>query len=267
MLTLDNLATIRHSKELRRQMLAVMTGIDVQRLRDFETGRDRTEPWYDEALKLAQALDTTILDLITSGSLTASAFGPAMPGDVDLFRAGVRLPLSLACRVALKLGLEQPEMLQQHRIYQQIWSVIASNERGAEPGQCPWCLATIAAGDPHRPTCLPHNLMGLRRPDLVATPIATLPKPEKAGMRGTSGIAYSLAALRKQNGLTQRQLADAVGINPSYLARIERCEVPLTKVNATRMALLWGCDVLDLYRKSPEQAAQVSTHDDLDYAY
>lgn len=260
MTTLANLKATRLSKGVTAPVLASITGIEHDRIKELEslTVSKRSEPWLDEAALLSRALCTEgITPLITSDNLTACDLGLDVGGDLDAYRAGLRIPLSSACRIAVQLGLPDPELLIPDTLHRQVWDVLNATERHPEAaGWCAWCGADIFSGKPHLPTCLPDNLWG--RDYTLRDTITATPRPERAGNSGlsTSGKGWGLKAFRNSlnggEGVTQRELADAVDIDRNHYARMERCELPLTLTNARRMASHWRVDVDTFYRKPGE---------------
>lgn len=264
-LALHSLSAIRAKSGLtKRNIFDITTAahrkhgpITIERLRELENGPIRAEPWLDEAVDLARILllpgvvsmmwhgkagiDTH--SRITSGDLTHFDLGHEMPDEVDLLLAGVRLPLSMACRLAVRFGLDDPIHLEQLPVHQQIWATLERNERGAGLGECPWCRS--AQGAPHLPTCLPANIWSARSTAPYAT--ATAPQPAKPGGRGLARMAKGLKDARKASRLTQAQVASSVGVHPNYLARIEQLKHPLSDAHAINIARILGCSVKDLF--------------------
>lgn len=261
MLTLANLSTIRVARGLLRPHLASVTGIDVERIRDFETGKRLCEPWLDEALLISRALCVGgIAPLISSEPLTTIDLGRALPDDLDMLYSGVRLPLSLACRIAVRLGLPDPDQLtMQSPLPMQVWDVLEQCERTAVAGICPWCLAERALGQPHSDTCLPRALWGPRSG--LMRRVGRKPKPERRGDRDGAGPAWGLRELRKASGMTQAELARYAGINASYMARLERCNDVTRLRIAEKFAAALHVDVAAIYRRDENSpaGAQVSS--------
>lgn len=57
-----------------------------------------------------------------------------------------------------------------------------------------------------------------------------------------------IAELRKQAGLTQRQLADAVGVDPSTIRNWERNRAFIeTLVRVSKLCEVLSCETADLY--------------------
>lgn len=254
MLTLDNLMRTRSAKDLRRDILARITGIPGDRIKDFETGKERLEPWLDEAALLARCLCVGgIINLInTSGSLTDCDIGTHLVSDIAYLRAGSRLPLSMACRLTIKLGLRDPIELIPDRVGLQTWDLVARNERGAGPGECPVCLADTYAGAGHLPTCLGDIVYGAR--DIGRDTLGPRPRVERYGERraGGSGTAFGLKDVRLAARLTQKQVADAIGMSQSYIAQMERGETPMRVAKAEALAQVLRIDVAEIYKRAPD---------------
>jgi transcriptional regulator with XRE-family HTH domain len=244
LLTLSNLRPVRVEKGLTRPQLATLTDIDPQRLKSLEL---RTaEPWFDEAVVLSRILRTPISTLITSGSLTSSDYGPAHERDTALWRTGARSPLSLACRVAEAFGLDDPAELTQGALARQVWEIIGANDRHPEyAGVCPWCAADVGLGERHLETCLPNNLWGSALPGEDDVPAALKPAVKQARTKGIA--AHNLKTHRDKAHMIQKEVADLLGINPNYYARIERGDVPLTTAHADKLAAHYGVDRAALY--------------------
>lgn len=250
------LKPVYQSRSVTPSILSTLSGIPKARLLKLANSVGQEEPWFDEAVTLARVLNTGgILPLIASGNLTDIPMGFHLDADVDALRAGLRLPLSLACRLAVRFGLDDPIDLVVTERMMQIWSVLEASERNPEAvGWCPWCIADILAGEAHLPTCLPNNLWGPR--DIVdARTLGYIPRPTGSNhtRRGFSKTAYGVAALRKSLGLTQPRMAEQVGMASNYLARIEQGNTPLTLRYAERIAAAFNVTVESLY------AAPVST--------
>lgn len=269
-LSLPALSAIRVRAGLTKHNIVDITAaanrpISMVRLRELENGPIRSEPWLDEAIDLARILllpgivpmmwdrDQSLsrFEAKTLGDLTLFDLGREQPDEVDLLKRGVRLPLSMACRLAARFGLPDPIYLEQLPVHQQIWSVVEAGERTGGPLMCPWCLGTpvAGAGTPieHLPTCLPANVWGGRSTAPYAT--AGMPKPLRPGSKGSARLAWGLASRRKAKGITQGQLASDVGLHPGYISRIEQARHPLTEAHATNMARLLGCSVEDLFAR------------------
>ena len=76
-------------------------------------------------------------------------------------------------------------------------------------------------------------------------------------------LGATIRRLRKQKGLTQRQLAEAVGIDFTYLSKIENGKLPYTPSAGTlkRLAAELGADELELLRladKLPEGVQKIA---------
>ena len=239
MLTLSNLKDLRVAKHTRRVYLENLCGISQDRIRSLELGL--SEPWYHEARTLARTLNCTILGLITvSGSLTQAVDrGDDLPHDLAVWRSGVRVPLSLAARVAVMLGLTEFEDLEVGALDRQIWDVVESNERHPTAlGFCPWCAADVLEGD-HLPTCLPNNLYGMNAADVLGASGPAAVTPKRRGR--VPGIkAHGLKALREARRMTQKEVGALIGIGSNYYARLERGDVPLNTGHADVLAAYYG---------------------------
>lgn len=258
---LHMLKLIRGSRNLTPQILSDVTGIPVLRIRALENASTRDEPWLDEAWKLARAVGTAgILQLVsTSGDLTDLDLDFPMVSDMDVWRSGARLPLTLACRLAIQFGVNDPYHLVVEEGHRQIWDIVSTNERGAEPGCCPWCLADMFPSEDtptprHAPWCLPDNLWGRR--DLIdKAELGHMPRTRTAGAKRTSTAkGWGLKALRCRLMKTQKQFAEAIGMDPTYYPRVERCEQALALKYAERVAAAFRVDVASLYVKPEDQA-------------
>lgn len=250
--TLDLLKTTRMTRGVTPRNITDLTGIDPARFLELETKTKskRKQPYLDEAVTIARVLGTDgILPLITSGDLTQIEAGIDTGHDLPALHAGVRLPLNVAVRLTCKLGLADPAQLLPSALHQQLWSVLASNERGAAPGECPWCLASIAEGEPHRPTCLPHNLF--QRDAQFDYDAGALIKEPDRSVNSSSGTGHGLRALRESRHLTQAEMAGKLGLNPNHYARMERLEIPVTTTNADKLATLFEIDPASIYAKEP----------------
>ena len=259
---LTGLRNIVQSREMTRATLHAVTGLPLPRLADLI--RADHEPYLDEAVLLQRCLGLSgVRYLMTSGNLTLSSLnlGVPLPDDLDMLRAGVRLPLSLACRVALKLGLDDPSELVVSPRHRQIWDVLSLNERGhpSTVGTCPWCCAQVRE-EGHLPTCLPHNLWGPRERSVAPPNLSVLPRPAAPGKsRRASGFAKGLRREREAFGVKQQDLATVIGIRPDYLCKIENGHLTLTVERATEIARHLQCDVAALYREDlPDDATSAA---------
>lgn len=262
--TLGNLAHVRMSIDLNWSRLAHITGIDWVRLKQLESAAryKTTEPWFDEALILARACCTAgIYPLVCEpDSLIDLDLGTPLPGqlDFDLFRSGMRISLSVACRVARQLGLSDPVQLVQppHELMAEMWRIIETGERTRAPGQCPWCAADIVGGAAHLPTCLPQALFAPRG-KFAAPHIKRSVPPEQRGW-GTraSAHAWGLRAQRDRLGLKQAEMAVKLGFkSTNHYALMERCQINMTMERAQTIGVILGIDYAELYAKPEEMAA------------
>lgn len=262
--TLANMRATRLSKDISAHSLSTVTGIAATRIASLEarTKSRLVEPWLDEACTISRALCTNgVLPLMQSGNLTLSELpvGVDLGEDLTALHAGLRLPLSTACRLTLRLGLSDPSQLLIDPLHRQIWDVIEKNERHPEAaGWCPWCGVDMFTGGEggeapeHLPTCLPSNLWLRER--VPASAIQHPPRPRAAGERyGGSAKAHGLKPLRERLGFTQKEMADAVGLGVNHVARMERLELGLTMDNARRVAARFGVAIDDLYAPDTSQ--------------
>jgi len=70
-----------------------------------------------------------------------------------------------------------------------------------------------------------------------------MPRPKSATrLPGTAeiNIARRLAALRAENGLTLRVLAERTGLSDAYLNRVERQKTPINIANLEKVAMAFG---------------------------
>lgn len=266
--TLNLLRDTRKAAGLNHKMIEAITSaahvldpktpaITVTRLRQLEN-LPRHEPTYAEARTLARIMALkTIGQLISTSGIyvMAHVFGRPSVDDLATFLTSSEVPLSIACRLTIQLGLDDPLELDSLPIHAQVWDILARGERGAGPGECPWCLAQTAPrfpGDPallsdHLPTCLPAALWAPRERSLYLT--AAFPHAAKPRTRGDSGRAHGLKHLRIAKGITQQNLASDVGLHPNYISRIEVLERPLTQANAIKIAAKLGVSPEKLFEK------------------
>ncbi len=260
--TLAFLASTRQSAGLVRKHITAITTrggrpISEARQQALETGPRLSEPLFWEARDLSRILLLPgIMPLVSHVALCecAALFGPSQVDDVAFLKSGAldNLPLGVACRIALQFGLDDPIQLEQPALHVELWSSLGANERGADPGQCPWCLArtyddTGLLGEPHLPTCLPHNLWGAR--SRAPYLISSIPEPATPRPRGVARTASeSLKRLRQERHMTQAQLASASELHSNYYSRLERGDVPLTETNAGKIAHALGCRTEELFR-------------------
>lgn len=243
---IEALTVSRHRENMH------LPSITQDRLRELENN-PRHEPYYDEALALSRILMLPgIVPLITPGSLyeMVDVFGPLLEGDMEHFRNGVRLPLRIACRITVALGLDDPIELESLAIHRQIWSVIEGNERLAAPGECPWCREVVRSPDgkplAHLPTCIADVVWASRSKAPYLT--ANVPRPMTPRSRGDSRLARGLKAVRLSKGVLAKRLAADLGMTPNYVSRLECLRDPLTNENADRIAELLGCSREDLFK-------------------
>lgn len=251
MILLPLLKPIRIALDMRRSQLARTTLIAEDRLRELELCR--AEPWFDEALLISRALCRTRIDQLIGDDWRADRHVVSpFPNDLELWRSGYRAPLSLALRICVRFGVDDPAYLAASPLAYQLWDVVSASERHPEaPGWCPWCAADIIGGDEHLPTCLGHNVF---TPHLQRTGVgdADLPKPYKRGRRPLSVPARGLRGLRDAAGLTQAEMATKLGMGSNYYAQLERGDLPLTLQKANHISAVLGVERAVLYARHDE---------------
>lgn len=241
-LTPRNIVTITEAKRTRNPQVDVIT---MDRLKQLEN-LPRHEPTYAEARDLARLLLLPgIIPLVTPAGIFSivPVIGPLRIDDIYNWRLSDTVPLSVACRIAVALGLDDPMELEHMPIHSQLWETLERNERGASVDECPWCLG--AAGH-HLPTCLPSVVWAPRDPNAIFS-TATFPVPGRPSTRGDSRRAHGLKVCRIRKGVTAKQLAHDVGKHPNYISRLENLDRPLTQQLAERIAPLLGVTVEALY--------------------
>lgn len=247
---LHNLRTLRVDKGITIANLVDLTDIPVARLRNLESHdiRRRVEPWLDEAYRIARVLSPAGIGPIVSDHLTSMPAGTDPRDDFDVWRIGARLPLSTAVRLTFRFGLDDPEELVTWPRHKQLWAVLEASERNPEAsGWCPWCAADIVGGDPHLPTCLPHNIWGAPK-TLPSTAIYSTPRTASPGMRRKGGSkGAGLRVLREMMKLTQKDMATVCEIAVNHYAMMERGDRPLTYGTAEMLALKFKIDRALLY--------------------
>lgn len=253
---LENIKLLSMSRGMTPRSLSLLTGIPKARIQKLSNHTEMEEPWLDEAYLLHRVLCTPgIVPLMSgSGKLSECSMGVFFASDVDAFRAGRRLPLSVACRLAVRFGLDDPAELVARALHIQIWDVVSSNERGAEPGQCPWCLADVYAGATHDEMCLPNNLWGPRDVGDARDLMFPLRPSAKSHRKMPGARGAGLKPLRERLVMTQEQFAKMCGINKNTFSRMERGDLTLTLRNAEKIAAAFGVTVESLYiNAEPEQ--------------
>lgn len=249
-IALYNLKTIRMQRDMTTNRIAEITGVTLPRVKELDSTRP-CEPWLDEAAAIARAVGcATIAPLITSDNLTTIDTGFSLGDERTAHRAGLRLPLSAAINLCRTYGLSDPIDLLAEPLHLQLWSTLQSNERHPEAsGWCPWCAADIFGGSAHTDLCLPNNLWG--RDFSLRETITTKLRPARAGARQSrmSSRGHGLRVFRQSRVITQREIADAVGIDRNHYARMERCEVPLTLTTAHQIAAHFEIDLDLLYQR------------------
>lgn len=250
MLTLSGSRPLRLGRGVNRDAVAKLTCMDIDRLRAIEL--EQAEPWYDEALSLSRCYNVPIVALLDTADLDADTLDPRFfPADLRNWSQGLRLPLSTAIRLSRRFGLSTVDDLSSTPLTRQLWSIIEATERHPEAsGWCAWCQADVASGASHADTCTPHNLWGMRNmlghsDELVAGSS----RPAEAGKRKGSAKAYGLGTVRAALGLSQEQMARAMGCHPNHYAQVERCALPLTLEKAARLIDSLGVERDAIYRR------------------
>lgn len=270
MLTLANLKDTRQRRKLQPSHLANLTGLPSKRIKQLENhSRDHAEPWFMEAVVLTRVLNVPGINHLigsqskASGDLTyflsatdaeqllrCLSLGAPMPVDRDVFRSGLDMSLTVACRVALEFGLTDPYHLlfPPPELIHQLWDTLAMSERTRAPGSCPWCAADMVGGAAHLPTCLPNNLWAPRGRE-AAPNVSFTPAPRRAGGgHGSAAKARGLKRIRTERGMTQAQMGALFGASSDYYAKMERCALNLLMVRAEVLANSLGVDIADIYR-------------------
>lgn len=220
-------------RKLTAQGLADLTGISHQRIKGLANKTTQDEPWLSEAYIIHRALGTHgILPLMSKLPLAQSPMDIPFDSDLRIFRNSKDVSLSLACRIAVRFGLDDPAQLVVDPLHRTMWEIMERSERSSDQGFCPWCRAHIS--DPHLDTCLPHNLWGPRVHGVLTPALA--PVPRRSGVRKTSsGRAFGMKRVRTALGMTQQQLGAPANINNNTIAKIERGDDPLTRKMAERL--------------------------------
>lgn len=261
MLLASNIIHQRRARDYPRKVLSAVTMIALARLAELENRK--AEPWFDEARAISRALNVRIYDLFAPVDLHHFDYDPRF-FDVDLkfWGDGVRLPVSVALRLAHRFGVA-PDDLDPSPLMQQIWAVVAASERNtAAEGKCPWCLADALSGASHSPHCLPHLLLGTynARHGVPVPGTADAPRPGRKGHRSGSVRVSGLKTLRESLDKTQAQMARIIDCNVNHYARIERGELPLTLARAEAL-----CQQLNISRDTlfePDVADPVTSRDE-----
>lgn len=227
---------------VQKSLLISITGIDETRMSELLSRK--FEPFLDEAYLIARALGlNSIIPLISgSGNLTEHHLGIPMPTDVDLLRAGARLPLQAACRIAAKLRLDDPIHLVRSALTVELWSIMST----LRSETCPFCkVPTVGEPAPkHADDCLPDILWGHR----TGAEASTTLRPARPGVgRRASGKAQGLKRERIRAGQLAQDVARAAGLRADYFSKLERERLNLTTDVAERIAAVLGCDVAAIY--------------------
>lgn len=261
---LHNLKRIRQSRELSPKQVCALTGIEPARYSILESiHKNRiAEPWFNEACAIARVLNVDgIAPLISDSPLSDVDLGAKPYDDLAVWRADVRLPLTVACRLAVRFHITDPlELDIAPTIPRQIWDILHTGERQETRG-CPWCLAASGQGEPHLDTCLPHFLWGSRG-TLPASSLGFTIWPDTPGKRASgNGPGHGLRPLRDGLGLTQAKMAERAGVTPQYWAMLERLASPLTENMARRFALAFSVDWLSLYARGSDNPPPCAADD------
>jgi len=89
-----------------------------------------------------------------------------------------------------------------------------------------------------------------------------MPRPKLASrLPGTAeiNVARRLAALRAENGLTLRALAERTGLSDAYLNRVERQKTPINIANLEKVALALGVSLASFFESNDAQAPLIVT--------
>lgn len=69
---------------------------------------------------------------------------------------------------------------------------------------------------------------------------------KKTSQSARQRVAENIRRLRKDEGLSQEQLADAAEFHRTYISQLERCVTNISIDGLERLAEVLGVDVLDL---------------------
>lgn len=233
---LAHLRTVMSGRGYTASKLAQLTPLTlgVDRIADLmaRDAKRTPEPWLDEAYTLARLLGLD--DIATLIGMPIDQLDPLedVRGDLNIWRTGCRLPLSHACRLALRFGLPDPydlfeviRLRDRSRLLTSLWTMSPA------PGECSWCGGS--GDDPlyhgHTPTCTMNNLWGPR--DLSTDTLGgTIPYPRTAGKRqnGMGRKAPGLRALRKREKASQANMALNVGCSEAHWCKMENLTANLT---------------------------------------
>ena len=91
------------------------------------------------------------------------------------------------------------------------------------------------------------------RPTSVTKPPSRIPAARRQGLQEIFGA--NLRAARTELGMTQKALADAIGVHAhAHISRIENGGVNVSLDTANNLAKAIGCTVIDLLRSDRDQA-------------
>ncbi len=85
---------------------------------------------------------------------------------------------------------------------------------------------------------------------------ARIKDPQKTGL--AHRIAFNFRRLRKTRGWTQAQAAGKLGVNRSYLSRIETANAPLGKNAQIKWARIFGVDIGEFFKLPSDEKVQWS---------
>ncbi len=258
MLILSNLYKLRCATGIQRPHLSAMTGIDaarIERLEHRSRKASQVEPWFDEGVALANVLTRgSLWELVAPDFHTQvqRLSSQLLPHDLDHWRAGRRVPLSLAFRVAEHFGLADPSELVVTPYQMQLWSMMEAGERNLHAyGICPWCgvdrFPTSGGRAEHEPWCAPNNMWGPKKQPTQLEPLKPMHREAERFLKKASRIAHGLKHWRVQAGLTQKQVAAQVGCTPEHLARIEQTRLRCTEAVAQKIAAVLEVSVEEIY--------------------
>jgi transcriptional regulator with XRE-family HTH domain len=208
----------RHYQGLTRALLSSLSGITINRLTSLELCKG--EPWLDEICKLAGVLNCDAHELISPLDLAGFINNPIFfDRDIIRWKLGSPVPLQRALRLQHRFGLARLEDLIVPDYARQLWSVLEATERHPEaPGWCAWCQADIAGGELHKDHCTPTLMLGGAK---TSWDNACDDEHVTLGSYEAAATAHGLTTVREAAGLTQKQLAQVMGLDPQMIWRYE----------------------------------------------
>lgn len=246
-LTLIHMKSLRVAAGISAPQMAKLSAIPRARISVLESRASDVaeEPWFDEAVTIARSLGCAgIRPLIGVVDLHDIPLGYDPLDPVDAWRSGVRLPLSTACRIAVRTGLPDPLDLDVPLPFRQAWQILARGERYAQT--CSWCGVASHAGEPHLPTCWMNNLLGPR--NIPLSDLGSAPRTRRPGRRRiATTLGKGLRRTRERLGVTQERIATAVELHPAYYAKLEQCVYNLTLDVAEKIAVAFNVSVEELF--------------------